>query len=66
MQIRKLRKSAGLTQVQLAEKVGVTQATVSDWERGDYFPGAQKLPALADALGCTVNDLYRTDTENTA
>ena len=62
MQIRKLRKSAGLTQAQLAEKVGVSQATVSEWERGDYLPGAQKLPALADALGCTISDLYNTNT----
>lgn len=66
MQIRKLRKAAGLTQAQLAEKVGVAQATVADWESDEYRPRASILPALATALGCTVNDLYRTDTENTA
>ena len=62
MNIRELRKAAGLTQSQLAEKVGVAQATVAEWERGDYFPSAQKLPSIAEALDCTVGDLYRTDT----
>ncbi len=66
MNIRDLRKSAGMTQAQLAAKVGVAQATVAEWERGDYYPRASIIPALAAALGCTVNDLYRTDTENTA
>lgn len=62
MNIRDLRKAAGKTQTQVAEEVGVAQATVAEWERGDYFPRASLLPALATALNCTVNDLYRTDT----
>ena len=66
MNIRDLRKSAGLTQVQLAEKVGVAQATVAEWERGDYYPRASIIPALAAALGCAVNDLYATEKSDTA
>ena len=62
MEIRELRKAAGLTQSQFAEKIGVSQATVAEWERGDYFPSAQRLPAIAAALGCTLEDLFRTDT----
>ena len=66
MKIKELRKAAGLTQCQLAKLVGVTQSAVAAWERGDYYPSAPMLLKLATALGCTVNDLYRTDTENTA
>lgn len=62
MNIKELRKAADLTQCQLAELVGVTQSTVASWEAGEKWPRAQMLPALAAALGCTVNDLYRTDT----
>lgn len=58
MQIKELRKAAGLTQQQLAEAVSVSQATVAEWELGIYMPSANKLRALADALGCTINDLF--------
>lgn len=66
MNIRDLRLAAGLTQSDLAAKVGVAQATVAEWERGVYSPGAQKLPALAKALGCTIDELYISDAKDTA
>lgn len=62
MNIKELRKDAGLTQVQLADALGVSQSTVAAWESGEKYPRASILPALATALGCTVNDLYRSDT----
>ena len=64
--IRRLRERAGMSQAQLAEKIGVDRSAVAKWESAGVFPRADKIPALATALGCTVNDLYRTDTENTA
>lgn len=45
------RIAAGLTQAQLAKRVGVTMAVVSNWERGLSQVGAKHLPALADAIG---------------
>ncbi len=52
------RKKAGLTQIQLADKVGVSQANVSIWEKGRIFPQADKLPILAKTLNCKIDDLF--------
>ena len=62
--IRKLRRENGLTQEQLAEKVGVSFQTVSRWETGVVYPDIELLPALAELfetrvdelIGCTKND----------
>ena len=59
MDIKTARVTAGLTQKQVAEKMGVTQSCVAAWERGDYYPSAQSLPKLATALGCEIGDLFR-------
>lgn len=59
--ILKLRKKRNLTQSQLAEKLGTTQGAVSQWEKGTAFPSADKLPDLAKALGCSIEELYDTE-----
>jgi transcriptional regulator with XRE-family HTH domain len=49
--IRTARKDAGLTQVQLAERVGVTSfMAISRWERGEHKPSDEFLLRLAAAL----------------
>ncbi len=48
--IRKLRKEQGLSQEQLAERIGVTRQTVSSWERGTSFPDLGMLEKLAGAF----------------
>ena len=48
------------TQEFLAEKVGVTQDTISRVENGTTPPKFEKLPDYAAALGCSVLDLFRT------
>ena len=57
--LKKLRMACGLTQKELAEKLGVAQCTVAFWEQGSKYPTADKLPALARLLGCSIDDLYR-------
>lgn len=52
------RKAAGMTQNGLALKVRVTQASVAMWEHGYKYPSADKLPVIADALGCTIDALF--------
>lgn len=52
------RKAAGLTQAALATILGVSQAAVAAWESGAKLPSAHKLPAIAAALSCTIDDLY--------
>lgn len=49
--IRSLRKASGMTQKQLAEKIGVVPKTVSKWETGHGFPDVGTVLSLAAALG---------------
>ena len=51
------RRSAGLTQLQLAEKLGVTDRAVSKWENGRSMPDSSVMLDLCNELGITVNDL---------
>ena len=48
--LREARKATGLSQSQLAHKVGAHFTSVSDWERGVNQPSARHLASLADAL----------------
>ena len=57
MEIRKIRESRGLRQYELADRMGVKQASVSAWESGAAMPSAANLIKLADILGCTVDAL---------
>lgn len=50
VQICTLRKSKGLTQKQLAQKLGVTDKAVSKWERGINYPDIELLKPLAEIL----------------
>lgn len=49
--IRDLRKNRGLTQAQLAERLGVSQQTIGQWETGKSSPKIQSINKLAQALG---------------
>ena len=55
--ISELRKSKGMTQEQLAQKVGVTAQAVSKWENDLSCPDISILPQLAEALGVTTDEL---------
>jgi len=51
------RKRAGLSQEELAARVGVSRQAVSRWELGDTTPEVGKLVALAEAFGVTTDQL---------
>ena len=55
--IAERRKKANLTQLQLAEKLGITDRAVSKWETGRAMPDSSAMLELCDILGITVNDL---------
>ena len=55
--IAERRKKAGLTQMQLAEKLGITDKAVSKWERGVAMPDTSIMLELSDILGISVNEL---------
>lgn len=52
-----LRKYKGLTQEQLAEKIGVTRQAIAKWEAGDTVPDLDKCKTLAEIFGVSLDDL---------
>jgi len=56
--IRQRREELGLTQWELAVMVGVSGPIVSMWERLLYGPAERHRPALAEALGVALEDLF--------
>ena len=54
-----LRKEKGMTQLELAEKMGVTDKAVSKWERDLSCPDINSLPKLADVFGVSVEELMQ-------
>ena len=61
--IAELRKQHGMTQLELAEKMGVTDKAVSKWERDLSCPDINSIPALAEILGVSVEDLMQVKKE---
>ena len=56
--IAKLRKEQKLTQEQLAEKLGVTDKSVSRWENGKCLPDVSLYKDLCNILGITLNEFF--------
>lgn len=71
--LKRIRKSKGLTQAELGEKIGVSHATIgryealkpsasrnaiARYESGAMFPKYANLMALTDALDCSIGDLF--------
>ena len=54
-----LRKEKGMTQLELAEKIGVTDKAVSKWERDLSFPDISSIPKLAEIFGVSVDELIQ-------
>jgi transcriptional regulator with XRE-family HTH domain len=55
--VRLVRRALGLTQAQLAARIGVAEATVRSWETDRAHPQPRWLRRLAKALGVSVEDL---------
>ena len=57
MLLREKRQERGITQNDLAVRVGVKRNTVCQWETGSRQPRVELLPKIASILGCTVDEL---------
>ena len=55
--IAERRKAVGMTQIQLAEKLGITDRAVSKWETGKSLPDSSIMLELCDILQISVNEL---------
>lgn len=52
------RKSLGLTQKQVAEKLGMSDKSVSKWERGICLPDVSVYITLCDMLGISIKEIF--------
>lgn len=59
--IERLGLKAGLSQSDLAKALNITQGAVSQWKKGIALPRSDKIPELAKVLGCSVDELYGTE-----
>ena len=55
--VAELRKAKGMTQADLAQKMGITDKAVSKWERDLSYPDIASIPRLAEILGVSVDEL---------
>lgn len=60
--IKKLREDKGITQLQLAEEIGVSSKAVSKWETAKGLPDISLIEPLSQALGVSVMELMSGDT----
>ena len=62
-QIREMRKSMRLTEVDLADELGVKKQTVCNWENENIAPSVEMLRRIALYFSCSVDHLLEMDTE---
>ena len=55
--IKAYRKQYGMSQAELAKRVGVERSAVAKWESGKSLPQAAHLVKLAEIFGCSVDEL---------
>ena len=64
MMISSFRKEKRMTQIELAEKMGVTDKAVSKWERDLACPDVSTLPKLAEVFDISVDELMQCKAES--
>ena len=62
--LKEKRKKEGLLQKYIAKQIGVSQQTLSEWERGNGYPSIDKAYLLADLYRCLVDELYEREGKN--
>ena len=62
--ILNLRKEKSLSQEQLAEKIGVTRQTISNWELEETSSNLQQLELLSKAFNISIDCLYESNSPN--
>lgn len=53
------RKKSGLSQQEVATRLGLDQTAVSAWEKSKKMPRAERMPTIAALFRCSIDDLYK-------
>ena len=61
--LKQARAEINLSQEEIAEKVGVSRQTISNWENGRSYPDISYVMALSDACGVTLDSLLKGDSK---
>ncbi len=61
--MKQARSAAGLSQQELADKLGVSRQTINAIEKGDYNPTIRLCAGICRVLGLTLNDLFWDESE---
>ena len=64
--IKEARERKGLSQAELAEKLGVHQTSIAAWENSKWGPVARRLPDMAKILDCSIEELLTGNTHRKA
>lgn len=62
--LRTFREKNNITQAQIADKLGITQGAVSQWEAGATNPSIATISKLAAILGCSIDELLGIEKNN--
>ena len=62
--LKNIREKKGISQVQLAVMLGVTQGSISAWETGRWEPSLDMIRRIAQIFGVTVDELIGDDEED--
>ena len=54
-----MRRRAGITAADLAERMHYSRTTIYFWEQGRCWPSSQELPRIAEILGCSLHFLSK-------
>lgn len=61
MSFKSARERAGLSPMQVAQKLKVSLATIYYWESGKYYPAKKRLPEIAALYRCSADELLGID-----
>lgn len=57
-ELKVLRVRKGLNQEEMGKQIGISQVTISSWERGDSIPSGKNIKKLADFFGVKPNVIF--------
>lgn len=62
--VKRLRQAAGMTQAELAARLGITTPSITKWEKGRSNPDLLNVFRMTEIFECSVNDIICRDTAN--